>query len=110
MAVKKSHRGSIHGAIVYIRAALPVRCRQPKDGSSPNFWVPLRACGANWTGVASRSHLCQDRDRIANLSNRHGGAIRYEPDFHTHFDPLIFIVPVGLDGMDIDRELPRRGL
>ena len=54
--------------------------------------------------------LCQNRDPIANLGNRHGGAIRYETDFNTHFDPLIFIVPVGLDGVDIDRELTRRGL
>jgi hypothetical protein len=34
------------------------------------------------------------------LGNRHGGAIRYETDFNPHFDPLIFIVPVGLDGVD----------
>ena len=58
----------------------------------------------------SRLHLCQDRDRIANLGNRHGGPICYEPDFNTHIDSLIFIVPVCLDRVDIDREFPRRGL
>jgi len=56
------------------------------------------------------SHLCQNRDPIANLGDCHGRPIRYETDFNTHFDPLIFIVPVGLDGVDIHRELPRRGL
>jgi len=60
--------------------------------------------------VSSHSHLCQNRDPIANLGNLYGGTIRYDADFNTHFDPLIFIVPVGLDGVDIDRELPRGGL
>ena len=65
----------------------------------------------SWSrGVSSYSHLCQNRDPIANLGNLHGGPIRHNTDFNTHFDPLIFIVPVGLDGVDIDRELPRRGL
>ena len=60
--------------------------------------------------VSSDSHLCQNRDPIANLGNLHGGPIRHDTDFNTHFDPLIFIVPVGLDGVDIDRELPPQGL
>ena len=69
----------------------------------------LKFCVAGSDGP-SHSHLCQNRDRISNLGNRHGGPISYETDFDTHVDPLIFIVPVGLDGVDIDRELPRRGL
>ena len=60
--------------------------------------------------MLSRSHLGQDRDRIADLGNRHGGPICDKADFNTHVDPLIFIVPVCLDGVDIDGKLPRRGL
>ena len=63
-----------------------------------------------WGGGLPHSHLSQNRDPIADLGNRHGGPIRYETDFNAHIDPLIFIVPVGLDGVDIDRELPRRVL
>ena len=59
---------------------------------------------------SSLSQLCQNRDPIAKLGNLYGGPIRNDTDFSTHFDPLIFIVPVGLDGVDIDCELPRGGL
>ena len=69
--------------------------------------VEFRVVG---TAIRAHSHLRQNRDPIANLGNRHGGPIRYETDFNAHIDPLIFIVPVGLDGVDIDRELPRRVL
>jgi hypothetical protein len=60
--------------------------------------------------VRQSSHLCQNRDPIANLGNLDSGPVRMDTDFNPHFDPLIFIVPVGLDGVDIDRELPRCGL
>ena len=61
-------------------------------------------------GAPSHLHLRQNRDPITNLRDRHGGSVCYDTDFNTHFDPLIFIVPVGLNGVNVDRELPRRGL
>ena len=61
-------------------------------------------------GEISRLHLCENRDPIANLTNLHGGPVCKDTYFNPHLHPLIFVVPVGLNGMDINGELPRRGL
>jgi hypothetical protein len=71
---------------------------------------PAEKLRVDRASAPSHLNLRQNRDPITNLGDRHGRPIRYEADFNTHFDPLIFIVPVGLNGVDVDCELPRRGL
>ena len=87
----------------------PVACESGSFRADFCPFYPSNRRGGNGRSPDGELHsdLCQNRDPIANLGDRHGGPIRYETDFNTHFDPLIFIVPVGLDGVDIDRELPR---